>query len=180
MAYALVVGMEGENLSKDTREERADLLKPTIDIAAKADAAVLILGRYSGLESEDFDVKTMDLPAGQDDLIEAVEKVNPHTVVVLNTGDPVTMTRWIAQTPALLDMWYGGQDGGSALASILFGNANPSGKLPVSFPKRIEDSPAYGHYPGKDLKLTTQKVFTLAIATSIPKTLNRNSPSASG
>ena len=79
----------------------------------------------------------MDLPAGQDDLIEAVENANPHTVVVLNTGDPVTMAKWIDKTPTLLDMWYGGQEGGHALAAILFGDANPSGKLPVTFPKRF-------------------------------------------
>ena len=63
-------------------------------------------------------MKTMDLPAGQDELIAAVEQANPHTIVVLNTGDPVTMTKWIDKTPALLDMWYGGQEGGHALASI--------------------------------------------------------------
>jgi beta-glucosidase len=95
----------------------------------------------------------MDLPAGQDELIEAVEKVNPHTIVVLNTGNPVTMTKWIDKTPALLDIWYAGQEAGQALAYILFGNANPSGKLPVTFPKRFEDSPAYGHYPGENLQV---------------------------
>jgi beta-glucosidase len=95
----------------------------------------------------------MDLPAGQDELIEAVEKANPHTIVVLNSGDPVTMTKWIAQTPALLEMWYGGQEGGHALAAILFGDANPSGKLPVSFPKKFEDSPAAANYPGVNLKV---------------------------
>jgi beta-glucosidase len=63
------------------------------------------------------------------------------------------MSKWIDGTPALLDMWYGGQEGGHALASILFGDANPSGKLPVSLPKRFEDSPAYGHYPGENLKV---------------------------
>jgi beta-glucosidase len=95
----------------------------------------------------------MVLPAGQNELITAVEKANPRTIVVLNTGDPVTMTKWIDTTPALLDMWYGGQEGGHALAAILFGDANPSGKLPVSLPKKFEDSPAYGHYPGENLKV---------------------------
>jgi len=151
--YARGAGMEGEDPAIDTPEARAKLLTEATETARKADAAVVVVGRYSGLESEGFDVKTMDLPAGQDDLIEAVEKANPRTIVVLNTGDPVTMGRWIAQTPALLDLWYGGQEGGRALASVLFGDANPSGKLPVSFPKHFEDSPAYGHYPGKDLKV---------------------------
>ena len=93
----------------------------------------------------------MDLPAGQDELIAAVEKANPHTIVVLNTGDPVTMSKWLDTTPALLDMWYGGQEGGNALAAILFGDANPSGKLPVSLPKKFEDSPAAKTYPGQNL-----------------------------
>lgn len=138
VSYALGVGMEGENPAQDTPEVRADLLKEASDVAAHADVAVVVVGRYSKLESEGFDVKTMDLPAGQDELIEAVEKANPRTIVVLNTGDPVTMTRWLDKTPALLDMWYGGQEGGHALASILFGDANPSGKLPVSFPKKFK------------------------------------------
>ena len=79
------------------------------------------------------------------------QKANPHTIVVLNTGNPVTMTKWIDATPALLDMWYGGQEGGNAIASILFGDASPSGKLPVSMPKRFEDSPAAKNYPGENL-----------------------------
>ncbi|MGB9076133.1 MAG: glycoside hydrolase family 3 C-terminal domain-containing protein, partial [Terracidiphilus sp.] len=115
--------------------------------------AVVVVGRYNKLESEGFDVKTMDLPAGQDELIAAVEKANPHTIVVLNTGDPVTMTRWIDQIPARVDMWYGGQEGGHALAAILFGDADPSGKLPVTLPKRHEDNPAVTNYPGKDLEV---------------------------
>ena len=151
--YALGVGMDGEDPTVDTPEGRARLLKEAADAAAHADVAVVVVGRYARLESESFDVKTMDLPAGQDELIEAVERANPHTIVVLNTGDPVTMTKWIAQTPALVEMWYGGQEGGHALASVLFGDANPSGKLPVSFPKKWEDSPAYGHYPGENLKV---------------------------
>lgn len=149
--YALGVGMDGENPTVDTPAVRAGLLKEATDAAAHADVAVVVVGRYAKLEGEGFDVKTMDLPAGQDELIEAVEQANPHTIVVLNSGDPVTMTRWIDKTAALVEMWYGGQEGGRALASILFGDANPSGKLPVSFPKRFEDSPAYGHYPGENL-----------------------------
>jgi len=151
---ALGVGMEGEDPAHDTPEARANDLKAATDAAAKADVAVVVVGRYKKNESEGFDVKTMDLPAGQDELIAAVEKANPHTIVVLNTGDPVTMTKWIDSTPALLDMWYGGQEGGNALAAILFGDANPSGKLPVSLPKKFEDSPAAKTYPGKDLKTT--------------------------
>jgi beta-glucosidase len=148
---ALGVGMEGEDAAHDTAEARANNLKQAVDIASKADIAVVVVGRYYKNESEGFDVKTMDLPAGQDELIQAVEKTNPHTVVVLNTGDPVTMSKWLDNTPALLDIWYGGQEGGNALAAILFGDANPSGKLPVSLPKKLEDSPAAKTYPGQNL-----------------------------
>jgi len=150
---ALGVGMEGEDAAHDTPEARANDLKAAADAASKADIAIVVVGRYNKLESESFDVKTMDLPAGQDELIAAVEKANPHTVVVLNTGDPVTMTKWLDTTPALLDMWYGGQEGGNALAAILFGDANPSGKLPVSLPKKFEDSPAAKNYPGQNLEV---------------------------
>jgi beta-glucosidase len=151
--YALGVGMEGEDPAHDTPEARASDLQKAVDAASHADVAVVIVGRYNKNEGEGFDVKTMDLPAGQDELIEAVERANPHTVVVLNTGDPVSMSRWLDKTPALLDMWYGGQEGGQALAAVLFGAANPSGKLPVSLPKRYEDNPTYGHYPGENLQV---------------------------
>jgi beta-glucosidase len=153
VSYALGVGMEGEDATQDTPEARTKALNEAVEAAGKADVAVVVVGRYNKLEGEGFDVKTMDLPAGQDELIAAVERANPHTVVVLNTGDPVTMTKWIDKTPALLDMWYGGQEGGHALASILFGDANPSGKLPVTLPKKYEDNPAAANYPGKDLEV---------------------------
>jgi beta-glucosidase len=153
VTYALGVGMEGEDPAHDTPEARRQDLRQAIEAASHADVAVVVVGRYDKIESESFDLKTMDLPDGQDELIEAVEIANPHTVVVLNTGDPVTMTGWLDKTPALLDMWYGGEEGGHALAAILFGDADPSGKLPVTLPKRYEDNPAYGHYPGQNLQV---------------------------
>jgi len=153
VSYALGVSMEGEDPSKDAPEAREQLKNEAVSAAAKADAAVIFVGRSPKLESEDFDIKSLDLPAGQDDLIEAVAKVNKNTVVVINAGGPVVMSRWIAQVPAVLDLWYGGQEGGNAIADVLFGNANPSGKLPVSFVKDWKDSPAYGHYPGENLQV---------------------------
>ena len=147
------VGMEGEDPAQDTAEARAGALKQAVDAAAHSDVAVVVVGRYWRLEGEGHDIQTMDLPAGQDALIEAVERANPRTIVVVNTGSPVTMTRWIDNTSALLDIWYPGEEDGAALAAILFGDANPSGKLPVTFPKRIEDSPAFANYPGTDLKV---------------------------
>ena len=153
VSNVLGVAMEGEDPSKDTAEAREQLRNEAVNAAAKADAAVIVVGRSPALESEGFDIKSLDLPGGQDDLIEAVAKVNQHTVVVINAGGPVIMSKWIAQVPAVVDMWYGGQEGGNAIADVLFGQANPSGKLPVSFVKEWKDSPAYGHYPGENLQV---------------------------
>jgi beta-glucosidase len=71
--------------------------------------------------------------------------------VVINAGSPVAMDPWIDQVSAVLMLWYGGQEGGHALASVLFGDFTPSGKLPVTFPRKLEDTPAFGHYPGDNL-----------------------------
>jgi len=153
VSYALGVSMEGDDPSKNTLEARTHLINEAVSAASKADAAIIVVGRSAKLESEDFDIKSLDLPAGQDDLIEAVAKVNKNTVVVINAGGPVIMTRWIAEVPAILDLWYGGQEGGNAIADVLFGDVNPAGKLPVSFVKQWKDSPAYGHYPGENLQV---------------------------
>ena len=153
VSYALGVSMEGEDPAKDTAEARTQLIEQAARAAATADAAVIVVGRSAKLESEDFDIKSLDLPAGQDDLIDAVANANKNTVVVINAGGPVAMSRWIGKVPAVLDLWYGGQEGGNAIADVLFGDANPSGKLPVSFVKQWKDSPAYGHYPGENLQV---------------------------
>jgi beta-glucosidase len=153
VSYAPGVSMEGEDPAKDTAEARTQLIEQAARAAATADAAVIVVGRSAKLESEDFDIKSLDLPAGQDDLIDAVANANKNTVVVINAGGPITMSRWIGKVPAVLDLWYGGQEGGNAIADVLFGDANPSGKLPVSFVKQWKDSPAYGHYPGENLQV---------------------------
>lgn len=151
VSYAQGVSIPGEDASKDSPAAQAQLRQQAAAIAAKADAAVVIVGNAPSIESEGFDRKTLGLPAGQDELIQAVAKANRNTIVVVNAGSPVSMDAWLDQVPAVLMMWYGGQEGGHALASVLFGDFTPSGKLPVTFPKKIEDTPAYGHYPGENL-----------------------------
>ena len=84
---------------------------------------------------------SLTLPEDQDELIGKVAAANPRTVVVLNTGGPVAMP-WVLRVPAILEMWYPGQEGGWATANLLLGRANPSGRLPVTFPVRLEDAPA--------------------------------------
>jgi beta-glucosidase len=111
---------------------------------------VVCAGFNPGTESEGSD-RTFNLPYPQDELIAAVTKTNPHTVVILNAGGNVDTRGWLENVPALLHAWYPGQAGGTALAEILFGDVNPSGKLPASFEKRFEDNAAFGQvsYPGE-------------------------------
>lgn len=87
----------------------------------------------------------MSLPGHLDTLILRVAKCNPNTVVVLQAGSPIEMP-WIQDVPAVLQAWYGGNECGNAIADILFGDINPSGKLPLTFPKRLKDNPTYLHY----------------------------------
>ena len=151
--YAPGVAMEGETPGKNKPESGAgaEMRKEAVALAARADAAIMVVGYSAALESEGFDRKSLDLPAGQDDLIRAVAAANKNTVVVIQAGSPVGMSKWLDRVPAVLAAWYGGQDGGDAIADVLFGNVNPSGKLPVSFPKEMKDTPAFGHYPGENL-----------------------------
>lgn len=151
VTYALGAGIPGEDPRNDTPEARNQLRKEAVAIAAKADVAVVVVGDSPAIESESFDRKTLDLPAGQDELIQEVAKANRNTVVVFNAGGPINVSRWIESTPAVLDMWFGGEQGGQAIADVVFGDANPSGRLPFSFINEWKQSPAYGNYPGENL-----------------------------
>ncbi len=117
--------------------------------AARADAALVVVGYDSRWESEGFDRPHMDLPQPQDELIRAVLRANRRTIVAVNAGSPVTM-EWADDPAALLQLWFPGQECGAALVDVLFGDVDASGRLPTTFPKRIEDSPAFANYPGRD------------------------------
>jgi len=117
------------------------------DAARRADVAVVCAGTL-GTEGEGQDRPSMDLPQDQDALIAAVAAANPRTVVVLNNGTPCRMTGWLDRVPALVEAWFPGQEGGRALAAVLFGDVNPSGKLPTTLAARREDYPDAGHFPG--------------------------------
>ncbi|KAK7757897.1 hypothetical protein SLS62_000275 [Diatrype stigma] len=135
-------------------EDQVDYLQEAVDAATEADVAVVIVGLDAEWESEGYDRKTMDLPkdGSQDRLIEAVVQANPRTVVVNQSGSPVTMP-WADRVPAIIQAWYQGQEAGNALADVLFGLQNPSGKLPTTFPRRIEDTPAWNNWPGENLRV---------------------------
>lgn len=124
-------------------------LERAVNLAKKVDQVVLVAGLNSDWESEGYDRSHMDLPPGSDDLITAVLAANPNTVVVNQSGTPVTMP-WAGQAPAILQSWYGGNETGNAIADVIFGDVNPSGKLSLSFPKRNEDNPAFLNYNSDD------------------------------
>ncbi|KAF5363750.1 hypothetical protein D9756_000198 [Leucocoprinus leucothites] len=121
-------------------------------LAKQADVVVLIIGLNHDLESEGFDRPHMDLPGLTDNLVFEVLKANPNTIVVNQTGTPVTMP-WILEANTLVQAFFGGNELGNALADVLFGKVNPSGKLPLTFPRRLEDSPAYPSYGDKGQEL---------------------------
>jgi beta-glucosidase len=119
------------------------------DVISNYDAAVVCVGFDNGNEGEGFD-RAFGLPDGQDDLITGVVEKNPNTIVVINSGGNIDMHRWLEKVPALLHAWYPGQEGGNALAKILFGDVDPSAKLPVTFEANQNENPAFESYPSDD------------------------------
>jgi len=137
----------------------AELAKRAVAAAMSADVVIYLggLNHELGFDCEGADRKDMNLPYGQDELIPQIVAANPRTVVVLE-GTMVEMDSWIKKVPALLQAWYPGMEGGNALAEVLFGDVNPSGKLPATFPKKLSDSPAHAFgvsgYPGTNGTVT--------------------------
>jgi len=129
---------------------RKDLIEQAVLLAAEADVAVLYIALPTFKESEGYDRKDMDLTEQQVALIQAVGAVQPKTVVVLNNGSPVAMAAWIDSCAAVLESYMMGQAGGGAVADILFGRVNPSGKLAETFPLRLADTPAVINWPGEN------------------------------
>ncbi|MEP7074191.1 MAG: glycoside hydrolase family 3 C-terminal domain-containing protein, partial [Acidobacteriota bacterium] len=125
-----------------------DAVAKAVEAAGKADVAVVFVGLSEAFEAETLDRTTLDLPREQEDLIRAVTKVNPRTIVVVTSGGPIVMSNWLAGPSAIMQAFYYGEEGGNAIADVLFGKVSPSGKLPATFLKRWEDSPAFGRYPG--------------------------------
>ncbi len=117
--------------------------------AAGADAVVVIVGTDEYFETEGEDRSTLALPGEQDALVAAVAAANPNTVVVLNSGSPVTMP-WLDDVAAVVQLWFPGQELGDALADVLSGDQEPGGRLPVTFPRTLDETPAAPYYPPVD------------------------------
>ncbi|MEY4984437.1 MAG: hypothetical protein RIR62_2703 [Pseudomonadota bacterium] len=120
-------------------------------VAAEAETAIVFVGRSGEWDTEGSDLDSIRLPGRQDELVAAVLAANPRTVVVLQTGGPVELP-WMADAPAILQAWYPGQECGNAIADVIFGDAEPGGRLPQTFPVRWEDNPTRSQdpevYPG--------------------------------
>jgi beta-glucosidase len=148
-----------------------DLVSPDVKTdAAAADVVVVAVGFNPGTEGEGAD-RTFGLPWGQDALIEAVAAANPHTVVTLNGGGGMDTQKWLSKVPALLHAYYPGQEGGTAIAEVLFGKHNPEGKLPVSFDRSWEESPSASlYYPmtGSDKMLHVTEPGRASVDYDIP------------
>ncbi len=146
-----------ENSSIGVKAMRAGVILPlgdeaiqrAVDLAAASDVALLFVGLNGEWDTEGNDRPHMNLVGRQDELIERVTAANANTVVVLQTGAPITMP-WLERVAGVLQAWYPGQECGNAIADLLFGVTNPSGKLSQTFPQRLEDNPAYINYPGEN------------------------------
>jgi len=128
-----------------------------LKMAGAVDAVIVSAGFDGESEAESAD-RTFRLPLGQDELIERIAAANKNTIVVLNSGGSVDMNQWIDRVPALVEAWYPGQEGGIAVAEILFGDVNPSGRLPVTFERTWEDNPVHDtYYPADGTKRVEYK-----------------------
>ncbi|WP_051761078.1 glycoside hydrolase family 3 C-terminal domain-containing protein [Microbispora rosea] len=142
VAYAQGFSLDGSGDARELREAAAEA-------AASADVAVVFAGLGEREESEGFDRDTIDLPAVQVELIRAVAAAARRTVVVLSNGGVVSLEGWHDDVDAVLEGWLLGQAGGSAVADLLFGAVNPSGRLAESIPMRLKDTPSYLNFPGE-------------------------------
>ncbi len=135
--------------------------RETKPLAAKADVAIVCVGFDPSSEGEDSD-RTFGLPPGQNELIRQISSVNQNTIVVITSGGSVDMTQWIDRIPGVIEAWYPGQEGGTALAQVLFGEYSPSGKLPASFERQWEDNATFHSYypkPGEKQVEYSEGVF---------------------
>jgi beta-glucosidase len=154
---------EAKLAEKAKRQEEMNeiYLKEALEAAGDADAVIFVGGLTHDFDTEGQDRADMKLPYGQDRLISELLKVRPDTVIVINAGSPVEMGEWINDASTLVFNWYSGMEGGIALAEVLFGDVNPSGKLPETFPINASVCPAVtlGEFPGEDSVSYGEDIF---------------------
>ena len=136
--------------------DKIDLFAQAKKIAEESDQTILVVGTNSDWETEGNDRTDLELPGNQNALIDAILEIDPNAILVLNSGSPIRMP-WINKAKAVLQCWYPGQEFGNALFDIVMGIPTLRGRLPTSFPKKLEDTPAFKFYPGKDLQMNYEE-----------------------
>lgn len=151
-------GQSSGTFSSKTQESDA-LLKEAVEVARTSDVALLVCGLNHDYDTESFDRLNMDIPYGQVELIQEVVKANPRTIVVMIAGSPLNMAAVDICSPAIVWAWFNGMEGGNALVDVLSGKVNPSGKMPLTTPVSLDQSPAHalGNFPGRDLKVNYEE-----------------------
>ncbi|MBK5272009.1 MAG: glycoside hydrolase family 3 C-terminal domain-containing protein, partial [Bacteroidia bacterium] len=151
---------EGNN-SGQANTDKVDwkLIDEAVAAAKASDIAIVFGGLNHDFDTESSDKQNMDLPYGQDVLIREVAKANPKTVVVIIAGSPVKLAGIVNRVPSILWSWFGGMEAGNAVADLLSGKVNPSGKLPFTLPVSLDQSPAHalGNFPGRNLKVNYEE-----------------------
>lgn len=137
---------QGYNTSEEIIDDDNILLKQAKKVAKESDMAILFLGTLDSYDSEDYDKTNIDLPENQVKLIKEISKVQKNIIIVLSNGSPIIFSPWNKYADAILETWLAGQASGGAIADILFGLANPSGKLSSTFPIQLSDNPTYLDY----------------------------------
>lgn len=149
--WGILAGLPGFRMGfMNANEHDMDLTTQARNLAQEVDIAIIFTGHTPAWETEGQDQLSFHLPrdGSQDKLVETVAAVNKNTIVVNSTGVAVALP-WLPNVAALVQAWFPGQEAGNAIADILSGAVNPSGRLPISWPRRIEDAPAYGNFPGE-------------------------------
>jgi beta-glucosidase len=151
---------EGSNAGQANSDKvNWELIQEAVKVARESDVVLIFGGLNHDFDTESFDKQNMDLPYGQEVLIREVAKANPNTVVVMIAGSPVKLAGIVNRVPAILWSWYGGMEAGNAVADILSGKVNPSGKLPFTMPVTLDQSPAHalGNFPGRGMKVNYEE-----------------------
>lgn len=156
-----VLKVKRETIHAGIKAKRQELLEEAVALAKVMDEVIIVGGLNHYYDSEGIDREDMKLPYEQDTLIKEVLKVNPNTIVVIMAGSPVEMGEWIQDAKAVVWNWYAGMEGGTALAEVLLGEVNPSGKLPMTFPKKLSDCSAHsiGEFPGGKTVSYSEGIF---------------------
>ncbi|KAJ4370519.1 hypothetical protein N0V83_005040 [Neocucurbitaria cava] len=158
--WGILAGLPGFRMGFMAQEEHdMDMITQAKEVAKECDIAIVFTGHTPAWETEGQDQVGFHLPrdGSQDKLVETISSVNSSTIIVNSTGVAIALP-WLSKVSALVQAWFPGQEAGNAIADIISGAVNPSGRLPVSWPKHIEDAPAYGNFPGevKDGQLTVK------------------------